>query len=250
MRLFSRVEYDGTNFSGWQAQPDKISVQGELQNAVSLITGIKISIVGAGRTDTGVHARNQGIHFDVPNEVFEKFSDFDKFSHRINSVLPQTIAVFGMRKVADDFHARFSAVERTYHYYVSLKKNPLSANNAVFFGYKLDLDKIQTELKSIIGRHSFESLCSSNNQLKNFFCTINFADIVKINDDFFYIKISANRFLYNMVRTLTGTLVNISRGKTNRRLLEIVSLKNRKFAGATAPAKGLVLENVKYNDFI
>jgi len=250
MRLFSRVEYDGTNFSGWQVQPDKISVQGELQNAISRIVGEQICIVGAGRTDAGVHARNQGIHFDVPDNIFDKFPDIDKFSYRINSLLPQTIAVFGMRKVSDDFHARFSAVERTYHYYISLKKNPLSANNTVFFGYKLDLDKMQTELNSIIGRHSFESLCSSNNQLKNFFCTINFADIVKINDDFFYIKISANRFLYNMVRTLTGTLLNISRGKTDMRLLEIVSLKNRNLAGATAPAKGLVLEDVKYNDFL
>jgi tRNA pseudouridine38-40 synthase len=249
MRLFSHVEYDGTNFSGWQVQPNKISVQGELQRAISQIVGRQISIIGAGRTDAGVHARNQGIHFDVPDEICGRFLDFNKFSYQINSVLPQTIAIFGMRKVCDDFHARFSAVERTYHYYISLKKNPLSANNAVFFGYKLDLEKFQTELKSIVGTSSFESFCSSNNQVKDFVCTINFADIVKINGDFFYVKISANRFLYNMVRTIVGTLVDISRGKTSMKLTEIVLIKDRKFVGTTAPAKGLVLENVRYGEF-
>ncbi|MCL1947123.1 MAG: tRNA pseudouridine(38-40) synthase TruA [Chitinivibrionia bacterium] len=249
MRIFSRVEYDGTNFFGWQTQPNKISVQKELQNAISQIVGCQISIVGAGRTDAGVHAKNQGFHFDIPDEIQNKILDFDKFSYQINSVLPQTIAVFGMQKVSNDFHARFCAIERTYHYYISLKKNPLSFNYAVFFGYKLNLEKIKNELKSIIGTHSFESFCSSNNQLDNFFCAINFADIIKTNDDFFYIKISANRFLYNMVRSIVGTLVDISRGKINLSLLEIIAKKNRKFAGTTAPAKGLVLENVRYEKF-
>ena len=247
MRIFSRVEYDGTNFSGWQIQTGKISVQEELQKAISRIVGCQIPVAGAGRTDAGVHARNQAIHFDIPDDISGKFLNFNKFSYQINSVLPRTIAIFGMQKVPDDFHARFWAVERTYHYYISLKKNPLSFDSAVFFGYKLDLEKIHNELQSIIGTNSFESFCSSNNQLSDFICTVNFADIIKTDGDSFYIKISANRFLYNMVRTISGTLVDISRGKTNLSLLEIISLKNRKFAGMTAPAKGLVLENVKYD---
>ena len=245
MRIFSRVEYDGAPFCGWQIQPDAKSVQSELQKAISQIVGQEIQITGAGRTDAGVHARNQGFHFDIPND---KSYDFDKFSYQINSALPQTIAIFNMQKVSDDFHARFSAVERIYHYYISLKKNPLSFNNSVFFGYKIDLNVIRTELKSIIGVHSFESFCSSNNQLDNFFCTVNSAEIVKTNDDSFYIKIAANRFLYNMVRSIVGTLIDISRGKRRTTLLDIIAKKNRKFAGTTAPAKGLVLEWVGYEN--
>ncbi|MDR0304710.1 MAG: tRNA pseudouridine(38-40) synthase TruA [Chitinispirillales bacterium] len=246
MRLFSRVEYDGTNFSGWQIQPNNISVQGELEKAVLQIVGRQISITGSGRTDAGVHARNQGIHFDIPDEICGKFLDLKKFSYQINSVLPQTIAVFEMQKVKDDFHARFSAVERTYHYYISLKKNPLSANSVVFFGYKLDLRKIEQELQGIIGTHYFKAFCSSNNQLDRFFCTVNSAELINISKDLFYIKISANRFLYNMVRTIVGTLIDISRGKINSTLLEIIDKNDRKLAGINAPAKGLVLENVRY----
>lgn len=246
MRIFARTEYDGTNFSGWQIQPNNNSIQLEIQNAISKITQQNIEITGAGRTDAGVHARNQGFHFDIDREI----SDFNHFEYQINSVLPNSIAIFEMQKVAADFHARFDAVERIYHYYISLKKNPLSFNHAVNFGYKLDLEKIQHELQSIIGTHSFESFCSSRNQLEHFRCTINYAEIVKLNDDFFYIKISANRFLYNMVRALVGTLVDISRRKIEMSLLEIIAKNNRKFAGITAPAKGLVLEDVKYKNFL
>ena len=260
MRLFARTEYDGTHFSGWQIQPHAISVQEELQKAISRIVGQKTEIVGAGRTDAGVHAKKQGFHFDFCDEIAEKFvgaglkpaltekaGDFDKFTYKINSVLQPNIAVFDMQKVADDFHARYSATERIYHYYISLKKNPLSFNNSVFFGYKMNLLKMESELKSIIGKHSFEAFCSSNNQLDHFFCTVNSAEIVKTDDYSFYIKIAANRFLYNMVRSIVGTLVDISRGKLNTTMSEIIAQKNRSFAGTTAPAKGLVLEDVRYD---
>lgn len=256
MRLFARTEYDGENFCGWQIQngnsnySGKTSVQKKIQDAISQILGQKIEIVGAGRTDTGVHARNQGFHFDIPDDLIKKISNFKQFEYQINSILPTSIAVFEIQEVSPDFHARFSAVERVYHYYISLKKNPLSFNRAVFFGYKLDLEKIQNELQSIIGTHSFESFCSSNNQLKHFRCTINTAEIVKLNNDLFYVKISANRFLYNMVRTIIGTLVDISRGKIDMTMLEIIEKNNRKFAGTTAPAKGLVLEDVIYEHFV
>ncbi|MCL2844554.1 MAG: tRNA pseudouridine(38-40) synthase TruA [Chitinivibrionia bacterium] len=273
MRIFARAEYDGTNFAGWQIQPHAISVQEELQRAISQIVGQKVEIVGAGRTDAGVHAKNQGFHFNIDDntvgagsarpsvrpDIYAAFThlggqtpplqitNFDKFAYKINSVLPPTIAVFDMQKVADDFHARFSATERIYHYHISLKKNPLSFNNSVFFGYKMDLQKMESELKSIIGTHSFESFCSSNNQLDHFRCTVNSAEIVKIDEYSFYIKIAANRFLYNMVRSIVGTLVDISRGKLNITMSEILAQKNRKFAGTTAPAKGLVLEDVRYD---
>jgi len=242
MRIFSRAEYDGTDFSGWQIQPNAVSVQGELQRAISQIVGRQTEVVGAGRTDAGVHARSQGFHFNL----CEWGGDLDKLTYSINSVLPPTIAVFDMQKVGDDFHARFSAVERVYHYYISLKKNPLSFKHSVFFGYKMDLTIIQKELQSIIGTHSFESFCSSNNQLAHFLCTVNSAELVKTDEDSFYIKIAANRFLYNMVRSIVGTLADISRGKMNTTLLDIIAQKNRKFAGTTAPAKGLVLERVRY----
>ena len=252
MRIFARTEYDGTNFNGWQVQhggdgrPRGITIQQEIQNAVSKICGEEIEIVGAGRTDAGVHAKRQGFHFDVSQNIL----DFDKLTYKINSVLPTSIAVFEMQEVADDFHARFSAVERVYHYYISLKKNPLSFNQAVHFGYKLDLDKLKAELQTIVGTHSFESFCSTNNQLDHFRCTIKTAEIVNLNDDFFYIKFSANRFLYNMVRSLVGTLIDISRGKTDTSILEIIAKNDRKSARFTAPAKGLVLEDVKYQEFL
>jgi tRNA pseudouridine38-40 synthase len=252
MRIFSRVEYDGTNFSGWQIQPNKNSIQEELQKAISQIVGQKTEITGAGRTDAGVHAKRQGFHFVVagmmPEAFYSRISDFDSLAYKINSILPSSIAVFDMQEVSDDFHARFSATERVYHYYISLKKNPLSFNHSVFFGYKMDLEKMESELKSIIGTHSFESFCSSNNQLDHFRCTINSAEIVKTDNNSFYIKIAANRFLYNMIRSIVGTLVDISRGKLNATLLEVTAQKNRKFAGTTAPAKALVLEEVKYEN--
>jgi len=250
MRIFARTEYDGTPFCGWQIQPHGVSIQQEIQNAISKIVGQTIEIVGAGRTDAGVHAKRQGFHFDISDDLAEKISNFDSFSYKINSVLPTSIAVFGLQEVADDFHARFSAVERVYHYYISLKKNPLSFNQAVHFGYKLDLDKLKAELQTIVGTHSFESFCSTNNQLDHFRCTIKTAEIVNLNDDFFYIKFSANRFLYNMVRSLVGTLIDISRGKTDISILEIIAKNDRKFARFTAPAKGLVLEDVRYENFI
>jgi tRNA pseudouridine38-40 synthase len=246
MRFFSRVEYDGENFCGWQIQPNNVSIQEELQIAISRIVRHEVKVVGAGRTDAGIHAKNQGLHFDIPDELALKFLDFKRFEYQINSILPTSIAVFKMQKVTDNFHARFSAVERTYHYHISLKKNPLSFKRAVFFGYKLDLEKIRQELQSIIGTHSFKAFCSSNNQLDNFICTVNSAELVNICEDLLCVKISANRFLYNMVRAIVGTLVDISRGKINATLLEIIEKKDRKFAGTTAPAKGLVLENVKY----
>jgi tRNA pseudouridine38-40 synthase len=245
MRYFFRVEYDGTRFGGWQYQPNSISVQQLIDEALTVILRSPCSVTGAGRTDAGVHARGQGAHFDFDGEM-----DTVRVTASLNALLPHDIAVYGMTAVSPDFHARYSATSRMYKYYFSGRKSPLSHKRAWAVYYPVDWDRMSDEIKCLRGPRDFTAFCSSGADSKNMVCDISFADLSVCDDKNAgaarVFTVRANRFIYKMVRSLVGTLVDIGRGRVNDTLDDIITSMDRNRAGETAPACGLVLEWVAY----
>ncbi|MBD3243402.1 MAG: tRNA pseudouridine(38-40) synthase TruA [Chitinivibrionales bacterium] len=240
MRYFCRVEYDGTAYHGWQRQPNGMSIQQALEEAFGLVTRQECAIVGSGRTDAGVHARRQGAHVDLPAAI-----DICACERSVNGVLPPDIAVFDLQPVADDFHARYSATERRYSYYIDRRKSPLSAGRAWCMTYAIDWDLLRREAASLYGTHDFAAFCASGSDLDSPVCTVRLAELEQRGNQWVF-SIWANRFVYKMVRTVVGTLVDIGRGALDGRIQTIVASRDRTRAGPTAPACGLVLEDVIY----
>ncbi|MCL2690285.1 MAG: tRNA pseudouridine(38-40) synthase TruA [Chitinispirillia bacterium] len=241
MRYFCRVEYDGTRFGGWQYQPNSVSVQQILEETLSVVMRAPCTVTAAGRTDAGVHARGQGIHFDVCEEINTAAAESS-----LNGLLPPDIAVYGLRSVRDDFHARYSAVSRKYKYCISQKKSPLLQKRVWPVFYKIDWDRVEREIKSLMGIHDFTTFCSSNTDCKSMECNISSASLSCNENDVKIFTIEANRFIYKMIRSLAGTLVDIGRGYITDSMQAIIDAKDRNRAGATAPACGLTLEWVSY----
>jgi len=248
MRYFFRVEYEGTRFGGWQYQPNAISVQQLINEALTVVLRAPCEVTGAGRTDAGVHARGQGAHFDVPDDLGE--IDTDRVVTSLNAVLPYDIAVYGMTAVSSDFHARYSASSRMYKYYFSDRKNPLNHKRVWAVYCSMDWDRVSQEIESLKGRHDFTAFCASGADSKSMVCNISFADISTHFNGTRVFTIRANRFIYKMVRSLVGTLVDIGRGRLNDTLDEIIASKDRNRVGETAPARGLVLEWVDYPEVL
>ncbi|MDR3013201.1 MAG: tRNA pseudouridine(38-40) synthase TruA [Chitinispirillales bacterium] len=245
MRYFFRIEYNGARFGGWQNQPNRISVQQLIEEALTVVLRAPCAIVGAGRTDAGVHARAQGAHFDIPAGVDADGVDTHRLTASLNALLPRDIAVYGMVPVAPDFHARFSASSRRYKYYITTRKTPLSCEKAWMILFPVDWGRVGGEMECLSGPRDFTAFCSSRADSKSMMCDIRFADL-SINGDTVIFTIEANRFIYKMVRSLVGTLVDIGRGRLSDTLDAIIESKDRKRAGETAPACGLVLEEVFY----
>jgi tRNA pseudouridine38-40 synthase len=241
MRYFCRVEYDGTRFGGWQYQPNSTSVQQILEETLSVVLRSPCTVTAAGRTDAGVHARGQGIHFDICEKI-----DTPSVEASLNGLLPPDIAVYGLKSVRDDFHARYCAVSRIYKYCITQKKTPLMLKRVWPVYYKIDWDRIEYELKSLIGIHNFTTFCSSNTDCKNMECNISAVSLSCNENGIKTITIEANRFIYKMIRSLVGTLVDIGRGYMTDSLQTIIACRDRNRAGATAPACGLTLEWVSY----
>ena len=241
MRYFCRVEYDGTRFSGWQYQPNSTSVQQILEETLSVVLRAPCTVTAAGRTDAGVHARGQGIHFDVCEEI-----NIAAAEASLNGLLPPDIAVYGLKSVRDDFHARYSAVSRKYRYCISQKKSPLMLKRVWPVYCKIDWNRVEHELKSLTGVHNFTTFCSSNTDCKSMDCDISSASLSCNENGIKIFTIEANRFIYKMIRSLVGTLVDIGRGYITDPLHEIIASRDRNRAGATAPAYGLTLEWVSY----
>jgi tRNA pseudouridine38-40 synthase len=241
MRYFFRVEYDGTRFCGWQNQPNGFSVQQLIEEALTVALRAPCPIVGAGRTDAGVHARGQGAHFDAPEAV-----DVERLTLSLNALLPPDIAVYGMAPAGDGFHARFSAVSRRYIYYFTDRKSPLCRKRAWAAYYPIDWGRIALEAKRIVGRHDFTAFCSSGADSDDKVCEVSLAELSPVCGGMRAFTIEANRFVYKMVRSLVGTLVDIGRGRLNASLGDIIASRDRGMAGETAPARGLVLEWVGY----
>jgi len=241
MRYFFRIEYDGARFVGWQSQPNGIGVQQLIEEALTVALRVPCPVVGAGRTDAGVHARAQGAHFDAPHEV-----DTERLTTSLNALLPHDIAVYGMVPARPDFHARYSAAYRRYIYYFSDRKSPLNYKRVWMVYYPIDWERAASEAAHIVGRHDFTAFCSSGADSDNMECRVTRAAFSERGEGMRVFTIEADRFIYKMVRSLVGTLVDIGRGRLSASMDTIIASRDRGMVGETAPACGLVLEWVGY----
>ncbi|MBF0598092.1 tRNA pseudouridine(38-40) synthase TruA [Faecalibacter rhinopitheci] len=241
MRYFLELAYNGKNYFGWQVQPNQISVQEDIETRLSKILGQQISIVGAGRTDSGVHAKKMYAHFDYEGEIKK-----DLVKH-LNSFLPKDIAIYKLHEMTPEAHARFDATSRSYNYFISPFKNPFTYDSAWVFNRTLDLDKMNDAASLLIKKGDFGSFAKLHTDVKTNICDVREA-FWRVNDEGqFVFQITADRFLRNMVRAIVGTLVEVGIGKISKEDLEnIIKDQQRSSAGASAPAHGLYLVDVQY----
>ena len=246
MRYFIYLAYDGTDYHGWQYQPNAISVQEELQKVLSTLLGESLSVVGAGRTDTGVHARMMVAHFETGNTV-----DTDKLTFKMNCLLPSDISVYRIIPVKAEAHARFSATARTYHYYISLQKNPFNSRFSTRIYYTLDFDKMNEAAALLMTHTDFGSFCKAHADNKTNICHVTQARWVCQSPEQYFFEITADRFLRNMVRAIVGTLMDVGRGRmTLLQFEEVIQRGDRCVAADSVPAQGLFLENIEYPENI
>jgi tRNA pseudouridine38-40 synthase len=243
VRFFFRVEYDGTNFGGWQHQDNAPSIQDALELAFSTALRVPCRVTGAGRTDAGVHAKAQGAHIDIDNTAAPQ--DLRACELSVNALLPPAIAVYRLQRVGDDFNARFSAVSRRYRYNLCPRKRPLLFKRVWMVFYDVNWELVQAMLPSLSGTHDFSAFCASGSGTAHARCTVTHASLER-EGDLRVFTIEANRFVYTMVRSIVGTLVDIGRGRLTGTLADIIASKDRCRAVMTAPACGLVLEHVFY----
>ena len=244
MRYFVEFSYNGSKYHGWQRQPNANSVQQELIKCLSLLLQTEIDLVGAGRTDAGVHAVQMFAHFDY------KFSfDMQELVFKMNSFLPNDISVSKIFEVKEDTHARFSAISRTYKYYISEKKNIFNPNLHLVYKH-LDMCKMNDSCTYLMGEKDFTSFSKVNTNTFTNNCNITKA-IWKKEDDTYVFTITANRFLRNMVRSIVGTLIDVGCGKINAsEVKNILEKKSRCEAGVSVPAKALFLTQINYPENI
>lgn len=243
-RYFIELSYKGTQFFGWQKQPDCISVQEVIETELSkLHSNSPISVVGCGRTDTGVHAHHYILHADLP-----EIDDCDKFQFKLNRMLPDSIAISRVFPVSDELHARFSATKRTYRYFIHQQKNPFHSEVSWYFPQELDLAAMNKAAAILIGAKDFTSLSKIHTDVKTNICEVNSAKWYQEKGEI-YFEISANRFLRNMVRATVGTLIDVGLGKLNPEdIITILEAKDRGAASTSVPAQGLFLWQIEYDD--
>ena len=237
------IEYDGTNFVGWQQQENGKSIQSSIQEALLELSGEKVTIFGAGRTDAGVHAYGQVASFNLNKKI-----ETDVMRDGLNQHLrPLPIAVQQVELVEDDFHARFSAKKRWYEYKIINRRPPLTIDvNRAWCVYKnLDIEKMKSESLSFLGKNDLNAFRSAHCQSKSSIKTIDSISIIN-KDEQIVIEVSAKSFLHSQVRIMIGTLVDIAKGNINKTVLDIINSKQREFAGQTAPAHGLYLKKINY----
>lgn len=235
------ISYRGTNYNGWQIQPNGVTVQEAIENALSTILKEKIALMGSGRTDTGVHATQQVAHFDWEKEI-----DLPDLTYKLNSFLNEDVAINGIAPVIPDSHARFTATARTYHYHLHQAKNPFINGWSYYFNPSLNIDKIDEACEIIRKYENFECFSKVHTEVNHFNCKIlEIAWIVNGSNHLFMIK--ADRFLRGMVRAIVGTLIDVGLGKTSLDdLKSILDSNDRSRAGRAVPAMGLFLEQVTY----
>ena len=241
MRYFIELSYNGKKYHGWQIQPDVISIQEKLNLAVSTILQDKIEVVGAGRTDTGVHASQMFAHFDSDIEIEAEVV------HKLNSILPNDITVHKVFLVADDYHARFHAESRSYEYRIWLGRNPFLLDFSwQIHSQKLDLSKMNKAAQLLLEYEDFQTFSKVKTDVYTFNCDVTQA-FWKQEGNLLTFHISANRFLRNMVRAIVGTLVDVGLDKISiNEFRDIIESKSRGNAGLSVPAKGLFLTHIKY----
>ena len=241
MRYFIVFSYDGTNYHGWQEQPNAVSVQQRLNEALATILRQPVVTTGAGRTDTGVHARKMVAHFDCDIEVPDDLCD------RLNRLLPPDIAVSRITKTDERAHARFDATSRTYHYDIITGKDPFNNRFATRIYYDLDFERMNAAAELLLGQHDFTSFSKTGTDTKTNICTIQTARWIRISEHYYRFEITADRFLRNMVRAVVGTLFQVGRGRLQiEDIRRIIDEQDRCAAGESVPARGLSLVNVTY----
>lgn len=244
MRYFIKLAYKGTNYSGWQIQPNAPSVEATIETALSTILSEAIDIVGCGRTDTGVHAKEYYAHFD-----FE--GDFPKaFVPRLNKFLPKDIVIFEIKKVSDEAHARFGATHRAYQYHIVFDKNPFEIETAwsYYNARNLDVEKMQEAAQLLLNYKEFEPFCKAGHQSNTVLCDVRRAEW-EIKEDRLVFHIAANRFLRGMVRLIVGACINIGIGKiTIKDLKTAMDTQTTVKKSYSVPAEGLYLCDIRYDD--
>ena len=238
------IEYDGNNFVGWQRQDNGISIQSSIERAVKKLSNEDITLIGAGRTDSGVHAKGQVAHFELLNDF-----PIDKIRDGINQHLrPLPIAILNAEKVVNDFHARFSARQRIYQYSIINRRPPLTFQRQLTWVIykKLDIEKMKEAATYFKGKHDFNAFRSIDCQSSTSIKTIDYCCVTN-NQESIEIEVAAKSFLHSQVRIMTGTLVNVGQGKLQPSdIQKIIDMKDRDKAGVTAPAQGLYLKEVIY----
>ncbi len=242
-RIMLILAYDGTDFYGYQVQNDDRTVQKVLEEAIFRLTGERVKSVASGRTDSGVHAEGQVVHFDTNSTIPQ-----NKFKDALNSLLDKDVRVLKSKEVNPTFHARYDAKSKVYKYVInnSQVENPLNSRYSTFYPYKIDFDKINDAIKEIVGTHDFKCFLASGSQVKNTVRNVEYIKVAK-KGKLITFTIKGNGFLYNMVRIIVGTLLEISQGRLSvNDLKNAIQTKNRKLVGKTMPANGLRLYKVYY----
>ena len=243
MRYFITLSYDGTRYHGWQIQPEGVTVQQLLQDALATLLRQHVTVVGAGRTDAGVHARQMVAHIDVDGEI----TDVDQLTYKLNRFLPYDISIQNVRLVSDDMHARFSAVRRRYRYFIHTEKDPFKKKYSCELHYELDYELMNVAAAQLKTYSDFGAFCKSHSDVKTTVCTVTKAHWVEYEPNAWYFEIEANRFLRNMVRAVVGTLIEIGRHRMSLSQFDQVVREGRRTgAGESMPANALFLESVEY----
>lgn len=243
-RVKLTIAYDGTNYCGWQIQPNGITIEEIVNKALSKLTGEKIVVIGASRTDSGVHAMGNVAVFDTETTIPP-----ERVAMAVNRILPEDIVVVKSEEVPLDFHPRYCDCEKTYEYHIVNTRIPIPTKQLTnyFVSYELDLDKMREGASYLIGEHDFASFCNIKTDVESTVRTVKELEILE-NGEEITIRISGNGFLYNMVRIIVGTLIRVGRGFYEPvQVKEILEAKNRKAAGVTAPPHGLMLMEIRYN---
>ncbi|WP_373521580.1 tRNA pseudouridine(38-40) synthase TruA [Aquiflexum sp.] len=242
-RYFLELAYKGTRYHGWQIQKNAHSVQAELENAISIILGQPTSIMGSGRTDTGVHASQQFVHFDAQEELVEK--DFIK---KLNAIIPKDISGYSLKRVHEDAHTRFDALWRSYVYKISLRKNPFEQEYSWLFHKNVDIEKMNEAASMLLRYEDFQCFSKVRTDVTHFNCKIKEAYWEQIDQQLLF-HITANRFLRGMVRAIVGTLTNVGTDKLSiDQFVDILESKDRTQAKSSAPAHGLYLCKIIYSE--
>lgn len=246
LRYFIELSYNGKMYHGWQIQVNEVSVQETIEKALSVILREDISVVGCGRTDTGVHASQFYLHFDCNQNL-----DKEKLKYRMNSFLPRDIAIFRIINVKDEAHARFDAVSRSYVYRISLEKNVFMADTALqLFDENIDVERMNEAAALLLNYEDFKCFSRSKTDVKTYDCNITKAVWNQEGKDLMF-YITANRFLRNMVRAIVGTLLEVGQKKKSlTEFIQIIESRDRTKAGASVKAKGLFLTRVDYPEEI
>lgn len=244
MRYFLELAYHGEAYHGWQRQPREISVQQMVEQALEKLLGLPTEVLGAGRTDAGVHARQLYAHFDVLKTLP------DKFDYKLNAILPRDIAVNGIYEVPPESHARFDALKRTYEYHIVQYKDPFQVDTAWFVKQELDLEQMNLAARILLEHTDFKCFSRSRTDVKTYTCKIEYA-FWELREGKLIFDIRADRFLRNMVRAIVGTLIEVGKGKIPvAQMHDIIASRDRSKAGASVPAHGLFLTRIDYPEKI